>query len=124
MSRRGIALGDAAEEVIKRVQTAKMLAITLSADVAMMVAGLLSGCTSGASSSLQPAYSPSAQSPFPQASAMPVAAASRSADYQLVAEARDRRKYAPPGKLVSVGSWRLHVLEASSGSPAVVPHPQ
>jgi hypothetical protein len=78
MSRRGIAFGDAVEEVIKRVQTAKMLAITLGAGAAMMAAGLLSGCTNGASSSLQPAYSPSAQPLFSQASAAPAAAASRS----------------------------------------------
>ncbi len=40
--------------------------------------------------------------------------------YQAIGRACDRRKFPPPGRLVPVGSHRLHVLEAGAGEPAVV----
>jgi len=43
-----------------------------------------------------------------------------SAVYQVAAEARDRRRFPPPGQLVDVGGRFLHLLETGSGSPAVV----
>lgn len=43
-----------------------------------------------------------------------------SAVYQAAAEARDRRRFPPPGRLANVGGRFLHLLEAGTGSPAVV----
>ena len=43
-----------------------------------------------------------------------------SAAYQAVGEARDRRRQRPPGRLVDVGAYRLHIMCAGQGSPAVV----
>jgi pimeloyl-ACP methyl ester carboxylesterase len=40
--------------------------------------------------------------------------------YQKVAEARDRRRFPPPGHLVDIGGRRLHLIEAGEGSPAVL----
>ncbi len=40
--------------------------------------------------------------------------------YQEGAEARDRRRYPPPGLLVDVGGHRLHISRAGDGVPAVV----
>jgi pimeloyl-ACP methyl ester carboxylesterase len=43
-----------------------------------------------------------------------------SAAYQVVSEARDRRKHPPPGRLVDIGGYRLHVVYVGQGNPAVV----
>lgn len=48
------------------------------------------------------------------------AAALASAAYQEVAAARDRRRFAPLGRLVRVGDRRMHLLEAGQGPPTVV----
>jgi len=48
------------------------------------------------------------------------AACAASAAYQVAAEARDRRRFPPPGQLADVGGRFLHLLEAGTGSPAVV----
>jgi pimeloyl-ACP methyl ester carboxylesterase len=40
--------------------------------------------------------------------------------YQKVAEARDRRHFSAPGRLVDIGGRRLHLVTAGEGSPAVV----
>lgn len=40
--------------------------------------------------------------------------------YEPVAEASDARAYPPPGQLVDVGGYRLHIDCAGSGSPTVV----
>src|SRR3712207_725365 len=42
--------------------------------------------------------------------------------FQSVAEARDRRRFPPPGRLVDVGGYRLHlqVLGAEQGAPTVL----
>ena len=40
--------------------------------------------------------------------------------YQRIAEARDRRRFPPPGRLVDIGGRRLHLVTAGEGSPAVV----
>ncbi len=40
--------------------------------------------------------------------------------YQAVAEANDRRNHPPPGQLVDVGGYRLHLYCTGSGSPTVV----
>ena len=41
--------------------------------------------------------------------------------YELVAEQRDARLYPPPGRLINVGDWRLHLdCEGPSGGPTVV----
>jgi pimeloyl-ACP methyl ester carboxylesterase len=43
-----------------------------------------------------------------------------SAAYQTVGEARDRRTNRPLGRLVDVGGYRLHIMSAGEGTPAVV----
>jgi pimeloyl-ACP methyl ester carboxylesterase len=43
-----------------------------------------------------------------------------SAIYQRAAEARDRRRFSPPGRLADVGGRFVHLLEAGTGSQAVV----
>jgi pimeloyl-ACP methyl ester carboxylesterase len=43
-----------------------------------------------------------------------------SAVYQAAGEIRDRRRRQPPGRLVDVGGYRLHILCAGQRSPAVV----
>ena len=43
-----------------------------------------------------------------------------SAIYQRAGDARDRRRFAPPGRLVDIGGRTLHLLQAGSGSPVVV----
>jgi pimeloyl-ACP methyl ester carboxylesterase len=40
--------------------------------------------------------------------------------YQRLAEARDRRRFPPPGRLVDIGGRRLHLVEMGEGTPAVV----
>jgi pimeloyl-ACP methyl ester carboxylesterase len=48
-------------------------------------------------------------------------AGAASASYQRAAEARDRRRFPAPGRLVPVGDdRRLHLYEAGDGRPAVV----
>lgn len=42
------------------------------------------------------------------------------ATYEAIASARDKRKYPPPGKLVAVGGYRLHIYCTGEGSPTVV----
>ncbi len=46
--------------------------------------------------------------------------AASSAVSQVVADARDRHRFRPPGRLVDIGSRRLHLMDAGTGSPAVV----
>jgi pimeloyl-ACP methyl ester carboxylesterase len=43
-----------------------------------------------------------------------------SATYQVLGEARDRRRFPPPGELIDIGGRRLHLWRAGEGSPAVV----
>jgi pimeloyl-ACP methyl ester carboxylesterase len=43
-----------------------------------------------------------------------------SAAYQQISDARDRRRFPPPGRLVDIGGRRLHLLEAGEGAPTVV----
>jgi pimeloyl-ACP methyl ester carboxylesterase len=43
-----------------------------------------------------------------------------SAAYQLLADAHDRRRFPPPGRLVDISGRYLHLIEAGEGSPAVV----
>ena len=40
--------------------------------------------------------------------------------YESVSEASDRRAYPPPGRLVDVGGYRLHINCVDTGSPTVV----
>jgi pimeloyl-ACP methyl ester carboxylesterase len=40
--------------------------------------------------------------------------------YQVIATARDKRKYPAPGQMVDVGGFRLHLHCAGKGSPTVV----
>jgi hypothetical protein len=40
--------------------------------------------------------------------------------YESVAEARDVRAYPPPGQMVDVGGYRLHINCVGTGSPTVV----
>lgn len=40
--------------------------------------------------------------------------------YQAIGSARDKRKYPPPGKLVDVGGYRLHINCMGEGEPTVV----
>jgi pimeloyl-ACP methyl ester carboxylesterase len=55
-----------------------------------------------------------------RAAAVAAAAGVASLAYQTIAEARDRRRFPPPGRLVDVGGRRLHMMTAGEGSPAVV----
>src|ERR1039457_599482 len=43
-----------------------------------------------------------------------------SATYQKISEARDRRRFPPPGRLVDIGGRRLHLVSAVEEPPAVV----
>jgi pimeloyl-ACP methyl ester carboxylesterase len=43
-----------------------------------------------------------------------------SAAYQVAGEARDRRRFPAPGRMVDIGGHRLHVRCAGKGSPTVV----
>lgn len=43
-----------------------------------------------------------------------------SAAYQAGGEARDRRRHPPPGRLVDVGGYRLHIRCAGTGGPPVI----
>lgn len=49
-----------------------------------------------------------------------VAAAFAGALYESVAEAADARAYPPPGKMVDIGGYRLHINCIGTGSPTVV----
>jgi pimeloyl-ACP methyl ester carboxylesterase len=49
-----------------------------------------------------------------------VALAASGAIYQAVATAIDQRTYPPPGQLVDVGGYRLHIQCAGTGSPTVI----
>lgn len=40
--------------------------------------------------------------------------------YRRIGEARDARRYPPPGELVDIGGWRLHLCRAGEGAPSVV----
>ena len=40
--------------------------------------------------------------------------------YQAIASARDARRFPPPGRLVDVGGYRLHINSTGEGSPTVV----
>jgi hypothetical protein len=40
--------------------------------------------------------------------------------YQRISEARDRRRFPPPGPLVDIGGRRLHLMTAGEGSPGVI----
>ena len=54
------------------------------------------------------------------AAAAAAAAGAASFTYQRIAEACDRRRYPPPGRLVDIGGRRLHLVTAGEESPAVV----
>ena len=55
-----------------------------------------------------------------RAAAVAAAAGVASLAYQTIAEARDRRRFPPPGRVVDIGGRRLHLVTAGEGSPAVV----
>ena len=40
--------------------------------------------------------------------------------YQALASARDARRYPPPGNLIDIGGYRLHIQSAGQGSPTVI----
>jgi hypothetical protein len=40
--------------------------------------------------------------------------------YQYLSARRDARRYPPPGKLVDVGGYRLHINSTGEGGPTVV----
>lgn len=52
--------------------------------------------------------------------AVPVALALVGMTYQALATRADRRNFPPPGKLVDVGGYRLHIQCAGAGRPTVV----
>ncbi len=58
--------------------------------------------------------------PATRAAAATAAAGLASFAYQKVAEARDRRRFPPPGRLVDIGGRCLHLVEMGEGSPAVI----
>jgi pimeloyl-ACP methyl ester carboxylesterase len=49
-----------------------------------------------------------------------VSAGIMSFTYQRIAEAHDRRRFSPPGRLVDIGGRRLHMIAAGAGSPAAI----
>jgi len=55
-----------------------------------------------------------------RAAAAAAAAGVASFAYQTTAEACDRRRFPPPGRLVDIGGRRLHLVTAGEGAPAVV----
>lgn len=42
------------------------------------------------------------------------------AAYQAIATGRERRKHVPPGKLVDIGGYKLHLVDQGAGQPAVI----
>ena len=40
--------------------------------------------------------------------------------YQAIASARDARQYLPPGRMIDVGGYRLHLRSMGEGGPTVV----
>jgi pimeloyl-ACP methyl ester carboxylesterase len=48
------------------------------------------------------------------------ALAASGATYQAIATANDRRTYPPPGQLVDVGGYKLHINCVGEGSPTVI----
>lgn len=52
--------------------------------------------------------------------ALPVVLAIAGATYQSISGALDQRNYPPPGTLVDVGGYRLHLLCMGEGSPTVI----
>jgi pimeloyl-ACP methyl ester carboxylesterase len=58
--------------------------------------------------------------PATRAAAVTAAAGMASFTYQKIADARDRRRFLPPGRLVNIGGRRLHLMTSGEGSPAVV----
>ena len=40
--------------------------------------------------------------------------------YELIAEAVDRADYPPPGRMVDVGGYRMHLYCSGEGSPTVL----
>jgi len=48
------------------------------------------------------------------------AATSAAVAYRAIADARDRRRYPPPGQLVDVNDHRLHLQCQGQGGPTVV----
>jgi len=40
--------------------------------------------------------------------------------YQGIRSKREKRKYPPPGEMVDVGGYKLHLYSAGSGGPAVI----
>ncbi len=58
--------------------------------------------------------------PATRAAGAAAAAGMASFAYQRIAEARDRRRFPPPGRLVDIGGRRLHLVEMGEGTPAVV----
>ncbi|MGH3156300.1 MAG: hypothetical protein ACRDNF_06970, partial [Streptosporangiaceae bacterium] len=68
---------------------------------------------------LAPGKSPAARWVL-RAAATLAAAGLASAGYQAAAEAIDRRRYPPPGRMVDVGGRSLHLIDMGAGAPAVV----
>jgi pimeloyl-ACP methyl ester carboxylesterase len=58
--------------------------------------------------------------PITRAVAAAAAAGMASFTYQRIAEARDRRRFPAPGRMVDIGGRRLHLVTAGEGLPAVV----
>ena len=65
---------------------------------------------------------PAARAAVAVAAAVTVAGAA-SAVYQRAADASDRRRFPPPGRLVDIGGRRVHFLPMGDGAPAVVIFP-
>ncbi len=58
--------------------------------------------------------------PASRAAAVVTAAGIASAAYQKISEARDRRRFPAPGRLVDIGGRRLHLVTAGEGSSTVI----
>jgi len=52
--------------------------------------------------------------------ALPVVLALSGATYQAVASEFDQRQYPPPGQLIDVGGYRLHLLCMGEGTPTII----
>src|SRR5262245_3123277 len=83
-------------------------------------AAILMTCSSEPATPVSAAMTSGRRRAFLRGLAAAMALGLASAAYQAAGEARDRRRFPPPDRLVDVGGYRLHLLCAGQGSPAVV----
>ena len=83
----------------------------IDGDEQVCAVGIALPATSGDDTRVRPA----------ERAAVAIAAAGiASAVYQRAADAADRRRFPPPGRLVDIGGRRMHLLATGEGTPAVI----